>query len=35
MHWVGWNKLYQPKNEGEAGFHELQAFNKATLAKQA
>lgn len=34
LHWLGSMKLYQSKKEGEMGFRDMEAFNKALLAKQ-
>ena len=35
IHWVKWNTLCQPKNEGNMGFKDLANFNDTLLAKQA
>jgi hypothetical protein len=35
MHWLAWEKLTLPKNNGDLGFRNLYLFNLAMLARQA
>lgn len=34
IHWLAWDRLCVPKNEGGLGFRNLISFNKALLSKQ-
>nr|GEU52210.1 reverse transcriptase [Tanacetum cinerariifolium] len=34
IHWKNWKKLLQPKQQGSLGFRNVEAFNRALLAKQ-
>jgi hypothetical protein len=35
MHWVGWEKIKLPKEEGGLGFRDLHSFSLAMLARQS
>lgn len=34
IHWIAWETLCKPKNEGSLGFRNLQSFNEALMGKQ-
>ena len=34
-HWMAWDKLIRPKNQGDLGFRDMRLLNQALLARKA